>query len=141
MIWLNMGSTQHKVWDLNGENVTLRLISEYQYSNTSKDGHMVDSNVWKNIDDMYNDFSKEPWNIQPELAINWFNPFGSGNTCYNFWPVMCVVYNFPPNWCMKPLFSMLTLLIDSPWSPQKDIDIYLHWWMSDKIFGIQGWGH
>ena len=58
MIWLNMGSTQHKVWDLHGENVTLRLISEYQYSNTSKDGHMVDSNVWKNIDDMYNDFSK-----------------------------------------------------------------------------------
>ncbi|GJV07153.1 F-box domain containing protein [Tanacetum coccineum] len=48
---------------------------------------------------------------------------------YSMWPMILTTYNLPPNlpsWlCMKESSFMLTLLIPSPKSSGKDIDVYL----------------
>ena len=44
---------------------------------------------------------------------------------HSTWPVVMVVYNLPPWLCMKPEYTMLSLLIPGPHSPGNDIDVYL----------------
>ncbi|XP_058100727.1 uncharacterized protein LOC131245347 [Magnolia sinica] len=92
---------------------------------SGKMGHPVDSSTWKFLDNKYKDFSAESRNIRLGLATDGFNPFGTLSTSYSSWPVMCVTYNLPPKLCMKPQFTMLTLLIEGPRQPGKDIDVYL----------------
>ena len=41
------------------------------------------------------------------------------------WPIILIPYNLPPWKCMKAPFTFLSLLIPSPRSPGKEIDIYL----------------
>ena len=44
---------------------------------------------------------------------------------YSMWPVVLKNYSQPPWLCMKPKYLMLTLLIPSPQSPSKDMDVFL----------------
>ncbi|XP_058084589.1 uncharacterized protein LOC131232380 [Magnolia sinica] len=92
---------------------------------SGKMGHPVDSSTWKFVDNKYKDFSAETRNVRLGLATDGFNPYGTFSTSYSSWPVMCVTYNLPPHLCMKPQFTMLTLLIEGPRPPGKDIDVYL----------------
>ena len=44
---------------------------------------------------------------------------------YSIWPVVLTIYNLPPWLCMKHEYLMLSLLIPSPQSPGKDMDVFL----------------
>ncbi|GLT74863.1 hypothetical protein SLA2020_466290 [Shorea laevis] len=46
-----------------------------------------------------------------------------GHSC---WSVFIVVYNLPPEMCMRPKFTFLTLVIFGPKSLGKNIDVFLH---------------
>nr|GEZ96864.1 hypothetical protein [Tanacetum cinerariifolium] len=87
--------------------------------------HPVDGRAWKNFDNKYPDFSKEPINVRLGLAADGFNPFGNLGQAYSMWPMILTTYNLPPWLCMKENSFMLTLLILVPKSPGKDIDVYL----------------
>ncbi|GJR99798.1 hypothetical protein Tco_0316307 [Tanacetum coccineum] len=88
-----------------------------------------DGRAWKNFDTKYPEFAKEPRNVRLGLAADGFNPFGNLSQAYSMWPMILTTYNLPPNlpsWlCMKESSFMLTLLIPSPKSSSKDIDVYL----------------
>ncbi|GKA72203.1 hypothetical protein Tco_0778419 [Tanacetum coccineum] len=79
--------------------------------------HPVDGGAWNKFDTKYPDFAKEPRNVRLGLA--------AVSQAYSMWPVILTTYNLPLWLCMKESSFMLTLLIPSPKSPGKDIDVYL----------------
>nr|GEU95379.1 hypothetical protein [Tanacetum cinerariifolium] len=87
--------------------------------------HLVDGRAWKKFDTKYLDFEKEQRNVRQRLAVDGFNPFGNLSQAYSMWPVILTTYNLPSWLCMKDSSFMLTLLIPSPKSLGKDIDVYL----------------
>jgi len=59
------------------------------------------------------------------LCTNEFNPFGPFAALYSCWPVILMVYNFPPGMCIRPEFMFLSTVILGPNSPGQNIDFYL----------------
>ena len=53
------------------------------------------------------------------------NPFGNLSTSHSSWPVLLMIYNFPPWLCMKCKYIMLCMMITGPRQPGNDIDVYL----------------
>jgi hypothetical protein len=94
-------------------------------TNDGKLRHPADGEAWKKFDKYHSDFADETRNIRLGLASDGFNPFRTMNLSYSTWPVVLIPYNFPPWWCMKAEYSMLTLLIPGPLSPGNNIDVYL----------------
>ncbi|XP_060183378.1 uncharacterized protein LOC132613386 [Lycium barbarum] len=94
----------------------------------SKDGklrHPADGQAWKDFDSLHPDFAKDSRNVRLGLASDGFNPFRTMSISHSTWPVVLMVYNFPPWMSMKQEYCMLSLLISGPRSPGNDIDIYL----------------
>jgi len=93
-----------------------------------KDGkmrHPVDGEAWKSFDGLHEIFFVDSRNLRLGLASDGFNPFRTMSISHSTWPVMMVVYNLPPWLCMKPEYTMLSLLIPGPQSIGNDIDVYL----------------
>ncbi|KAL5575260.1 hypothetical protein UlMin_016959 [Ulmus minor] len=100
----------------------------WHFKNKSEDGkmhHLVDSAAWDLVSDKWPIFASDPRSLRLGLSTDGFNPFGMISTQYSCWPVMLVIYNFPPWSCMRKENVMLSLLIPGPKQPGKDIDIYL----------------
>ncbi|GJV99571.1 hypothetical protein Tco_1554823 [Tanacetum coccineum] len=87
--------------------------------------HPVDGKAWKKFDTQYLNFAAEPRNVQLGLDADGFNLFGNLSQSYSMWLVILTTYNLPLWLCMKETSLILTLLIPSPKSPGKDIDVYL----------------
>jgi len=87
--------------------------------------HPADGEARKEFDICHANFSIEPHNVRLGLVSDGFSPFKTMSISYSTWSVMMVVYNFPPWLCMKPEYTMLSLLIPRPQSPRNDIDVYL----------------
>lgn len=93
-----------------------------------KDGklrHPVDGQAWKDFDRLHSNFAFKCRNIRLGLSSGGFNPFRTMSISHSTWPIMMVVYNYPPWLCMKPEYTMLSLLIPGPWFPGNDINVYL----------------
>jgi len=69
--------------------------------------------------------TKDPRNVRLGLSSYGFNPFGNMITAHSTWPVLLVLYNFPPWMCMKQPYFMLSLIIPGPSLPGMNIDVYL----------------
>lgn len=94
----------------------------------SKDGklrHPADGQAWKDFDGLHPDFVFEPRNVRLGLTSDGFNPFRTMSISHSTWPVMMMVYNYPPWFCMKSEYTILSLLIPGPQSPGNNIDVYL----------------
>ena len=63
--------------------------------------HPADCSQWRKIDSLYPNFGKEARNLRLGLASDGMNPYGNLNTQHSSWPVLLVIYNFPPGLCMK----------------------------------------
>ena len=85
----------------------------------------VDGRAWNDFDISHPLFANDVRNVRLGLAADGFNPFGNMSTSYSMWPVVLTTYNLLPWMCMKPEYLMLTLLIPSPQSPGKGMDIFL----------------
>jgi hypothetical protein len=60
--------------------------------NSSKDGmvrSVVDSKVWKHVDAMWPNFTKDPTNFCFALGTDGRNPFGEFNLKHSTWLVYC----------------------------------------------------
>ncbi|XP_020994157.1 uncharacterized protein LOC107479503 [Arachis duranensis] len=93
-----------------------------------KDGcirHTADGEAWKKLDSRYSNFSKELRNLRLGSASDGFNSFRTMNVLHSTWPVVLMVYNFPPWMSMKSEYCMLSLLIPGPCSPGNNIDVFL----------------
>ncbi|PKA58038.1 hypothetical protein AXF42_Ash020800 [Apostasia shenzhenica] len=81
--------------------------------------HSTDSPQWKSFDIRFSNFAEDPRNLRLRLCTDGFNPHSVQSSQHNCWPVFLVIYNLPPNLCMKHKFIMLTLLISRPKQPEK----------------------
>ncbi|KAL4329803.1 hypothetical protein AHAS_Ahas13G0336600 [Arachis hypogaea] len=93
-----------------------------------KDGcirHAADGEAWKNLDSRYPNLSKELCNLRLGLASDGFNPFRTMNVSHSTWPVVLMVYNFPPWISMKSEYCMISSLIPGPCLPGNNIDVFL----------------
>ena len=85
----------------------LRLQRLFMYSKTVSlmwshydrwidDGYLrnhADSIAWKEFDNRYKDFSKEPRNVRLSLASDGFNPFRTMSISHSTWLVILSIYN------------------------------------------------
>jgi len=74
---------------------------------------------------LYPDFGKEARNLRLGLATDGMNLYGSLSTQHSSWPVLVVIYSFPPWLCVKRKYMMLSMMISGPRQPRNDIDVYL----------------
>ena len=80
---------------------------------------------WKKIDGLYPDFGKEARNLRLGQVNDGMNPYNNLSTQYSSWPVILVIYNFPPWLCRKRKYMMLSMMLSDPRHPGNDIDVYL----------------
>ena len=85
----------------------------------------ADGSQWRNIDDKYEDFARDPRNLRFGLSTDGLNPFGEQSSSHSTWPVTLCIYNLPPWLCMKRKFIMMPVLIPGPSQPGNNIDVYL----------------
>ena len=74
--------------------------------------HPADSDAWKDFDKKHVEYSLEPRNIRLRLATDGFNLFGNMNINYSTWPIILMVYNLPPGFCMQQSYMMMSLLFE-----------------------------
>ena len=87
--------------------------------------YLVDGKAWRQSDKSHHQFANNIRNVQLGLAANGFNPFSNMSLSYSMWLVVLIIYNLPQWLSMKSKYLMLTLLILSPQSPEKNIDVFL----------------
>jgi hypothetical protein len=54
-----------------------------------------------------------------------FQPYSFDSITYSYWPVFVMLYNLPPNKCLKEGFIFLALVILGPKDPKKQMNIFL----------------
>ena len=78
------------------------------------------------FDNIWLDFSQDPYNMRLGLALDGLNPFSYQSTKWSTWPVVLINYNFPPWLVTKPFFLMLSIIIPGNKIVTSDtIDVYL----------------
>ncbi|KAL6587746.1 hypothetical protein OROMI_000724 [Orobanche minor] len=87
--------------------------------------HPSDGEAWKKFDATYTEFAADARNIRLGICSDGFTPFGPAAKSYSCWPVIVTVYNLPPWLCMTDPYMFLSLFIPGPFSPGKNIDVYL----------------
>jgi len=87
--------------------------------------HPADCSQCNKIDSLYLDFGKEARNLRLGLASDGMNPYGNLSTQHSSWPVLLVIYNFPPWLCIKQKYMILSMMISGPRQPGNGIDVYL----------------
>ena len=58
--------------------------------------HPDDAEGWRHFDCEISNFAFDPQNVHLGLASDEFNSLGHMSTSYSMWPVVLLLYNFPP---------------------------------------------
>ncbi|XP_060195087.1 uncharacterized protein LOC132624303 [Lycium barbarum] len=106
----------------------ITIAMRWHATERPKDGnirHPADGEAWKDFYSLHPNFSADPRNVRLSLSSDGFNPFRTMSISHSTWPVMLMNYNLSPWICMKPDYIMFSMIIPSPSSPGKDIDVYL----------------
>lgn len=90
-------------------------IMRWHVANCPNDGnlrHPADTKDWKDFDDLYPEFSQDPYNVRLGFASDGFNLFQTLSISHNTWPVLLVNYNLTSLIFMKlELFYVLNPLV------------------------------
>ena len=95
--------------------------------------HPADGEAWKEFDNDFKDFADDPRSLRLAIAIDGFNPFGQMTNSYSIWPVIVVIYNFPPWMCMDQSNYLLSLIIPSKKSLGKDFHVFMQPLIADML--------
>ncbi|GKV19755.1 hypothetical protein SLEP1_g29978 [Rubroshorea leprosula] len=101
------------IWHLNCGGVSEKIM------------HLAGAEAWKHFDRTYPDFASDPRNVRLGLCTDGFTPFRHTSAPYSCWHVFLTVYNLPSAMCMKSKSIFLSLIIQGPQSPGKNIDVLL----------------
>nr|XP_043639519.1 uncharacterized protein LOC122610612 [Erigeron canadensis] len=103
-------------------------LMKWHHVDRVKDGklrHPADTLVWKDFDQKYPEFARDPRNVRLTLASDGFNPFRTMNVVHSIWPVFLIPYNLPPRLVMKQPNIILSLIVPGPKGPGNKIDVYM----------------
>jgi hypothetical protein len=87
--------------------------------------HPADDEAWHAMDRFDPEFARDPRSVRLGLSTDSFQPYSSDSTAYSYWLVFLMLYNLPPNKCLRARFIFLTLVILGPKEPRKEINIFL----------------
>jgi hypothetical protein len=87
--------------------------------------HCTDAEAWHTLDRFDSEFARDPKNVRLGLSTDGFQPYSSDSTAYSCWSVFVMLYNLPPNKCLKEWFIFLVLVIPGPKEPRKQMNIFL----------------
>ena len=87
--------------------------------------HLSDSKAWKQFDACHPLFAQKSHNVELDLSMDGFIPFGHAVVFYSCWPVFIAPYNLPSGMCMKEHNIFLILIIPEPRHPSRSIGVYL----------------
>ncbi|CAM8902972.1 unnamed protein product [Rhodiola kirilowii] len=87
--------------------------------------HPADGEAWQNFNNDFPAFVNEIRNVRLGLSTDGFNPFGVSGLSHSTWPIIVMPYNLPPLMCMKKEFNILAMLISSPKSPGKCLNVFM----------------
>ncbi len=107
---------------------TATHMTWHAYNKSCNDGsmgHPCQSEAWRHVDRTFPSFADEIRNVRLGLCTDGFNPNNVVGGTYTIWPIFIVVYNLPPELCMKEPFIFMTLLIPGPRAPGCNIDAFL----------------
>ena len=63
--------------------------------------HPSDGKLWKDFDEAYPEFGKEPRHVRFALSTDGMNPFSELSSSHNTWPGVLTMYNLPPHLCQN----------------------------------------
>ncbi|GLT26241.1 hypothetical protein SLA2020_013230 [Shorea laevis] len=112
-LYMSKKTTEHMTWHLKCCEDADEVI------------HPAGIEAWKHFDETHPTFAEEPRNARLGLCTDGFNPFGYSATPYSCWPVFLIVYNLPPELCMKLEHIFLAMIIARSKNPRKNIDVML----------------
>jgi hypothetical protein len=87
--------------------------------------HPVDGEAWQALDDFDPEFVRDSRIVRLDLLADGFKAYNTDSSSYSCWPIFIMLYNLPPNKCLKEAFIFLTLVIPSPKHPKKKIIMFL----------------
>ena len=80
-----------------------KLMSWHASADRLKDDgklrHPSDGKQWKDFNEAYLEFGKEPRHVRFALSTDGMNPFGELSSSHSTWPVVLTMYNLPPHLC------------------------------------------
>jgi hypothetical protein len=100
----------------------------WHHSHDVVNGVMVyhfDGKAWKHFNRVYPQFSVELRNVRLGLCTSGFNQFESFAAPYSFWLVILMIYYLPPGMCMRLNFMFFYMVIRSPNSLGRNINVRL----------------
>jgi hypothetical protein len=87
--------------------------------------HPVDGEAWQAPDRFDPEFTRDPRSVHLGLSTDGFQPHSTDSSPYSYWLVFVMLYNLPPNICLKHGFIFLTLVILGPKEPKKQINVFM----------------
>jgi hypothetical protein len=84
--------------------------------------HPADAKALQALDRFDLEFASDPRSVYLGLSIDGFQPHNSPNSC---WLVFIMLYNLPPDKCLKQGFIFLALVISGPKELKKQMNIFL----------------
>ncbi len=92
---------------------TMSQILQWHAKNKSTNGmvhHFVNGKTWAHINEAWQNFGNELWNLMLAISTNGFNPFSKKLCTWSTWHVYILFYNLLP-WLVTKWFLMLVSLI------------------------------
>ena len=86
--------------------------------------HPKDASQWQALNFEYPEFEDDPRNSVLGASTDGVIPFGSQRSTHSTWPVFVRMYNLPPWLCMKRKYIHMSMLIEGPKQPGKDINLF-----------------
>ena len=89
---------------------------DYHETNRSEDGVLrmpTDGSTFRNIEEKWPKFKREPHNIMISLAVDSVNPFGEARSTYSVCPVFVINNNITPWKSINREHIMLTMIVPS----------------------------
>jgi hypothetical protein len=71
------------------------------------------------------EFARDSRSVRLSLSMDGFHPYSSDSTVYSCWSVSVMLYNLPPNKCLKEGLIFFALVILGPKEQKKQINIFL----------------
>jgi hypothetical protein len=87
--------------------------------------HPADGKAWQALDRFDPEFARGPRSVRLGLSTDGFQPHNIDSIPYSCWPVFVMLYNLPPNICLKQEFIFLALVILSPKEPKKQMNVFM----------------
>jgi hypothetical protein len=93
--------------------------------------HPVNAEAWHSLYHFDPEFVRDPRSVGLGLSTDGFQPYNSDSTTCSCWQVFMMLYNLPPNKCLKEGFIFFAFVIPGPRKPKKQMNIFLRLLMEE----------